>query len=136
MINPVSMLIFIRLENYHRVFICSVYISYNTLGSLERSFATVENYSNHSSGNFECPVNLPVPKKRELGIARAKSLVAGNVTSLFIHAVAPLSIRKLCCVVLRKAEMRFEYVGVEEGAVLGLLYLQSSSLMKSHFSDL
>lgn len=114
------MLIFIRLENYHRVFICSMYPSYNTLGSLERSFSTVENYCNHLSGNFECPVNLPVHKKRyELHIAKAKSLVAGNVTSLFIHAVASLSILKLFCAVLHKGEIRLNAWGRRMGLYWG-----------------
>lgn len=64
------MLIFTFLENYRREFICSrlrlkawvlthtfmfvcMYISCYTLGSLERSFLTLENYCNHLSGHLK-----------------------------------------------------------------------------------
>lgn len=56
------MLILILLENYHRIYICNMYVLCKTLGSLETAFLTLENYSNHLPGNFECPFDSPVHK--------------------------------------------------------------------------
>lgn len=40
-----------------------MYVLCKTLGSLETAFLTLENYSNHLPGNFECPFDSPVHKK-------------------------------------------------------------------------
>lgn len=64
-----------------------MYISCNTLGSLEESLLTLENYCNHLSGHLESPVYHCIKICYELHIVKAESLVFESVISLLIDSL-------------------------------------------------